>query len=122
MTNPTQNQLTQGNSDAQREALELERIRLFIDFAKFGFMGTLAGGIVGMLLIFGLACLSAFTKFAITGWELVGLSIIVLVGVVAFGYFSLWEFPRIAARIQEMQFSFDAAKKDAAAISRRTSP
>lgn len=120
MTNATENQLTQGNSDARRD-LELERIRLFIDFAKFGFSGTLSGGIVGMVLVFGLACLSAFTKFDITGWALVALSIIILIGVVAFGYFSLWEFPRIAARILEMQVSFDAAKKDAAAISRRTS-
>jgi hypothetical protein len=96
LTNPTESANVR-DSDPRREDLELERIRLFIDFAKFGFTGTLSGGIVGMLLVFGLACLSAFTKFDITGWALVWISLIILIGVVAFGYFSLWEFPKIAA-------------------------
>jgi predicted lipid-binding transport protein (Tim44 family) len=111
MTNPTE-AVNARDSDARREELELERIRLFIDFAKFGFTGTLSGGIVGILLVFGLACLGAFTKFDITGWSLVGMSLIILIGVVAFGYFSLWEFPKIAAHIQQMQIEVDAAKKD----------
>jgi hypothetical protein len=51
--------------------------------------------------ILGLAALNAFTNFKIETWGLVAIAGIVLIGTVAFGFFSLWELPRIVARFQK---------------------
>jgi hypothetical protein len=39
------------------EELELQRVKLFVEFAKYGFAGTLAAALVGMGVIVTLACL-----------------------------------------------------------------
>ena len=88
---------------------------MFIEFAKFGFGGTLTAAVVAMGLLFALAGLSAFTAFKIENWALVGMTLVILVGAVAFGYLSLWELPKIATRIQkeQMEISVGAEKKGA---------
>ena len=52
---------------------ELERAKLSVDFAKFGFAGTLAGAIIGLIIILGLALLNACTPIKIETWALLQL-------------------------------------------------
>jgi hypothetical protein len=84
-----------------------------VEFARFGFAGTLAAGIAGLALIFGLAALSASTSFKIDGWALVAMAFAILVGVTTFGYLSLWQAPNLAAKFgREMQIGLSPAKHD----------
>src|SRR5262245_52846174 len=65
---------------------DLQKTAMLLEFAKFGFTGTLAAGLSGMALILCLAVLDAFTEFEISTWGLVAIALIVLAGGVAFGY------------------------------------
>ena len=94
----------------RQQELELERATLFIGFAKYGFAGTLTAALIGMVVLLGLAALNAFTAFKIETWGLVAIAAIILIGSIAFGFFSLWELPRIAARFQKTQFSINPDK------------
>ena len=85
--------------------LELERTRVQVDFARFGFRGTLAGGIICVTAILALACLKAFAHLAISDSALVGLAVLFVAATVAFGYFSLWRAPNIVARLGKTQLS-----------------
>ena len=89
----------------RQQELELERARLAVDFAKYGFAGTLTAALVGAGVILGLAILNAFTTFRVETWGLVAIAAIVLIGAVAFGFLSLWELPRIVAKFRDTQFS-----------------
>ena len=109
-TNLTELEIRARELELKQQDLDLQRAKLFIEFAKFGFSGTLTAAIVGMVLIFALASLSAFTTFKIDTWGLVVMSFSILVGSTAFGYLSLWEVPRIAARLHKMQMSFSAER------------
>jgi ABC-type antimicrobial peptide transport system permease subunit len=88
-----------------RRAIDLERERLAVEFAKYGFAGTLTAAAIGAAVILGLAVLSAFTPFKIDTWGLVAMAAITLIGTVAFGYLSLWELPRIVAKFQGTTFA-----------------
>jgi hypothetical protein len=100
----TELELRERELELRREDLELQRARLFVEFARFGFAGTLTAGIAGLLLIFGLAALSASTAFKIDGWALVAIGFTILIGVTTFGYLSLWQAPNLAAKFgREMQ-------------------
>jgi len=94
--------------ELRRQELDLQRAKLFIEFAKYGFAGTLTAGLVGMGVLVGLAILNAFTTFKIETWGLVSIALIVLIGAIAFGFLSLWELPRIMARFQKMEMSFNS--------------
>jgi len=108
----TEQELRESELALRREGLNLQRARLFVEFAKFGFSGTLAAAIVGVALIFALAGLSAWTSFKIDGWALVAMAVVILVGATAFGFFSLWQAPSIAAKFGEkLQIAIDLAKK-----------
>jgi hypothetical protein len=97
-----------------------EVAKIFVEFAKFGFYGTLVAAMVGAALIFALACLSAWTSFKIEGRALVAIAAIIFLGTTAFGYFSLWQVPNIAAKVYDIQVGMSAdcrpqpqpAKKD----------
>jgi lysylphosphatidylglycerol synthetase-like protein (DUF2156 family) len=91
----------------RQQELELERARLAIEFAKYGFAGTLTAALIGAAVILGLALLSAFTTFKIDTWGLVAIAVIILIGTVAFGFLSLWELPRIVAKFRGTQFSIN---------------
>jgi hypothetical protein len=91
----------------RQQELELERARLAVDFAKYGFYGILTAAIGGVLLIFALALLSAFTAFKIETWGLVAISGMIIVGTVAFGFLSLWELPRIVAKFKSTEIKID---------------
>jgi hypothetical protein len=108
----TELELRERELELRRQDLELQRARLFVEFARFGFTGTLAAGIVGLALIFGLAALSASTSFKIDGWALVAMALVILVGVTTFGYLSLWQAPNLAAKFgREMQIRLSPAEK-----------
>ena len=111
---PQELELKATELELRREELSFQRTKLFIEFAKFGFGGTLMAAIIAMGLVFALAGLSAFTAFKIGDLALVGMTLVILVGAVAFGYLSLWELPKIATRIQkeQMEISVGAEKKD----------
>lgn len=94
-----------GQHDLVVRKLEIERAKIFIEFAKFGFRGTLAGGIGGMFLLLGLAILQATTNFALETWGYVGIAVVILVAVTAYGYFSLWSLPTIAAKYREVEIA-----------------
>jgi hypothetical protein len=91
----------------RQQELEIERARIAVEFAKYGFAGTLTAAAIGSAVILGLAMLSAFTTFKIETWGLVAIAVIVLIGTVAFGFLSLWELPRIVAKFRETQFSIN---------------
>jgi hypothetical protein len=106
----------QGRSGSGREQLpqdsEFERTKLFVEFAKFGFYGTLSFAIVGAVLIFGLACLSAWTSFKMDA-SLVVMAAIIAVGSVAFGFLSLWQAPSIAAKWgKDYEIAISAATRE----------
>jgi hypothetical protein len=59
----------------QRE-LEIEHERIAVEFAKYGFAGTLTAAVVGAVVVLGLAILSAFTTFKIETWGLVAIAVV----------------------------------------------
>jgi hypothetical protein len=97
----------------REQQLLLEHKRLYIEFAKYGFAGTLTGAIIGLLVVVGLAVLNAFTQAKIETWGIVAVAIIVLLGTVAFGYFSLWELPKIVGKLSQKgtDFAVGSARK-----------
>jgi hypothetical protein len=94
----------------RQQELEIERTRIAVEFAKYGFAGTLTAALVGTAVILGLAILSAFTNFKIETWGLVAIATIILIGAVAFGFLSLWELPRIVAKFRDTQFSINPTR------------
>jgi hypothetical protein len=90
----------QGRTESARERSpqDLERERLFVEFAKFGFYGVLSFAGISAVLIFALACLSAWTPFRIE-MPLVWMTAIIAAAAVLFGYLSLWVAPRIAVEV-----------------------
>ena len=80
------------------EALTLKRLELLIEFAKFGFRGTLSAGILGILLLMCFAGLQASGKFQMETYGYVMIALIVVVGTVSFGFLSLYQLPNVAAR------------------------
>jgi hypothetical protein len=95
----------------RQQELEIERARVAIEFAKYGFAGTLTAAFLGAAVILGLACLAAFTTLKIESWAFVAISFVTMIGTVAFGFFSLWELPRIVAKFQGWDFSVNSANQ-----------
>ena len=110
--NLTDPELKKYQLDLEREKLNFERTKSFIEFAKFGFTGTLTAAVAGIVLIFGLAALSAFsTTFKVSETVLIVMTLVILIGAVAFGYLSLWQLPKIAIHIQKISASVGEASK-----------
>ena len=87
----------QENSEVQE--LEFRRAQLAVGFAKFGFGGTLAAAIVGMLAIVALAITDACSpdfQFGASG--VAGTSVCLMISCIAFGALSLWQPLKILAR------------------------
>jgi hypothetical protein len=97
--------------ELQARQLSIEQAKLTIEFAKFGFVGTLFGATAGMVLILGLALLSGLTNFKLETWGIVVMTLAILIGSIAFGYFSLREIPRIATRIQKEVLEINISPK-----------
>ena len=107
---PDQTELTLRERELKLEEqkLALEHTRLYVEFAKYGFAGTLTVAIGGLLLEFGLAVINAITPAKIDTWVFVAVAVVVLLGSIAFGYFSLWELPRIAGKLNPKGVDFTA--------------
>jgi hypothetical protein len=91
----------------RQQELEIERAHIAVEFAKYGFAGTLTAAAIGSGVIVGLAVLSAFTTFKIDTWGLVAIAVVILIGTIAFGFLSLWELPRIVAKFRDTQFAIN---------------
>lgn len=113
MFDPVELALRERELKLQEQQLLLEHKRLYVEFAKYGFAGTLTGAIVGLLVVVGLAVLNAFTEAKLETWGLVAIAVVVLMGSVAFGYFSLGKLPKLAGKIGKggTDFSVDTAKE-----------
>jgi hypothetical protein len=73
----------------QEQELEFKRAQLDVEFAKFGFSGTLTAGIGGMVLILALAIIDAVSSdFTYGTYGVVGTAICVVLGALGFGAFS----------------------------------
>lgn len=92
--------------DLKTQELQLARIKAFIDFAKFGFSGTLTGAILGMVLVASLAILQATTDFKLETWGYIALALIIVLACIAYGYFSLWALPSIVGKFRDMEIGF----------------
>jgi hypothetical protein len=98
MLDPAELALRERELKLQEQQLMLEHKRLYVEFAKYGFRGTLTAAIIGLLVVVGLAALNAFSEAKFETWGLVAIAVVVLMGSVAFGYFSLWQLPKIAGK------------------------
>jgi hypothetical protein len=101
-------QVTPDDLSISQQQLELQEAQLFVEFAKYGFAGTLTAAILGLVLILGLATLSAFTNFKIETWGLVSIAGMILIGTVAFGFLSLWQLPQIVAEFGRTRLRINA--------------
>ena len=79
-------------SEPQNEDVRLQQL---LDFSKFGFRGTLAVALLGLINVPILAYLLSDSDHA-TG-IMVAYCASLVIGVVAFGYFSLRKMPQIVA-------------------------
>ena len=89
------------------QELELRRAELQLanEFSKYGFAGTLIGGLAGMILVLALALLMAFANLELGTWGLLGIVFMILIGLVAFGYLSLRTPATIVAKFLGHQLS-----------------
>lgn len=88
----------------REEELAIRRFELAIEFAKFGFRGTLAAGISGLILILALALLDAYSPNFRFGTEgVLGTSFFLVVGTVLFGTFSLRQPIRMVTEFGKMR-------------------
>jgi Kef-type K+ transport system membrane component KefB len=101
MSDLTETQLRAEELRLEAQRLALEHKRLYVEFAKFGFAGTLTAAIAGLITILGLAALNTFTQTKIETWGIVVIATLICVATVAFGYFSLWELPKIVTKVSQ---------------------
>ena len=94
----------------RQQELDIKRAQLAVDFAKYGFAGTLTAALSGMVLITALAVLEALTDFQLGDLGFVSIGFMIFVGCVAFGYLSLWSFPKIVARFLKWEMSVNSDK------------
>lgn len=85
--------------EAEAEDVSLEKLRELMSFGRYGFKGTLWSGVCGMVLIVILAALDGFTELDLGAVGILGIGVLVLAGVVSFGYFSLRRLPAIDVQI-----------------------
>jgi len=112
MTQRSELDLKYQELELRRQELAFRREQLFVDFAKYGFMGTLTAAIVGMAFLLFLAAISAFTPYKVDGFILFGMMFLLLIAALAFGYLSLWALPKIAARFKNLQLQVDPSESD----------
>jgi len=99
----------------QEQELELKRAQLAVEFAKYGFAGTLIAAIVGMMLVLALAVIDATSPDFSFGVKGVTITLACLVvSCVAFGAFSLWQPVKILAKFGKMSLGFKSNDDEAA--------
>lgn len=75
-----------------------EQAQMAFEFAKFGFAGTLSGAFGGMVLLFALAMLQAFTDFKLETYGYVGIAGAIALCVVVYGFLSHRAMPEITVK------------------------
>lgn len=76
-----------------RQQFEIRKMELSVEFAKYGFYGTLVGAITGMVILLALAIVIAVAKIENGGTIMVIFAAVLGIAVIAFGYFSLFRSP-----------------------------
>ncbi len=94
-----------------RQAYEIRRMELAVQFAQYGFYGTLVAAISGMVIVLSLAIVVAWAKIDNGVDMVIGFSVVLVIGVIAFGYFSLFKLPKIGFEWGDLKASVDAAHK-----------
>lgn len=79
----------------------------YVEFAKYGFRGTLTIGLSGVGLLFVFALLQAFTPFELETWGYVAIATLIVIGCIAFGAMSLGELPKIEAKFKGIGFHIE---------------
>ncbi|MGH8581994.1 MAG: hypothetical protein ACREWG_04235 [Gammaproteobacteria bacterium] len=92
-----------------RQAYEIRRAELSVQFAQYGFYGTLVATLTGMVIVLALAIVVAWAHVEDGVWMVVAFSIALTTGVVAFGYFSLFKLPKIGVEWKDFKTSVGSA-------------
>ena len=88
------------------QKLEIERGKLAVEFAKYGFSGTLTAGIGGMILILALAIIDAVSDdFTFGANGVIWTTVAIGIGCIAFGSFSLSQPIGILAKLGKMEIN-----------------
>jgi hypothetical protein len=117
MASPVENEVGPGKArpieqSEQAQINELrEQAQSAFEFAKFGFSGTLRGAFGGMVLVFALAFLQAFTTFKMETYGYVMIAGIVALCVVAFGFLSHRTMPEITVRSGDKSVTIGSSKE-----------
>ena len=88
-----------------RQQFEIRKMELSVEFAKYGFYGTLAGGVIGMVILLALTIIVAWGKIEHGGTILVAFAAVLGIAVIAFGYFSLFRSPTIGIEWEKLKAS-----------------
>ena len=92
----------------KEQELEIRRAQLAVEFAKYGFAGTLTGAIGGMILVLSLAIIDAYSSdFAFGANGVIWTSVCITLGVVVFGALSLYQPIRVLAELGKIKIGID---------------
>ncbi|EAQ80679.1 hypothetical protein, partial [Blastopirellula marina] len=96
----------------QEQELELRRGELAIEFAKYGFYGTLSAGICGMLMVLSLSIIDAVSSdFTFGFYGVIGTTLSISIPCVAFGAFSLFHSVRILGHFGKIKIGVDTSSE-----------
>lgn len=88
-----------------RQQFEIRKMELSVEFAKYGFYGTLVGALTGMIVVLALAFVVAWGKIAQAALIVVVFAIVLALAVIAFGFFSLFRSPAIGIEWKDLKTS-----------------
>lgn len=92
-------------SKREREAA-MEVLRARIEFAKYGFRGTLFGAFAAIVSILVLALIDGWLKISLHASVYVALILSSTAATIAYGFFSLWSLPKIDADLLKGKLVF----------------
>ena len=107
MTTPDRPRLSNQEFELRKLEIEITKRAQEIEFAKFGFRGTLAAAIFGMGTFIVLVGIQAYTGKEIHHWVLLGYTAALGIGCIIFGCLSLWVVPSVAATVSKAMFSLN---------------
>ncbi len=92
----------------------LQVLKARIEFAKFGFKGTLVGACGSIVAVLLLALIDGWQKVSLHSSVYVSFIVGCVIAVIAFGFFSLWSLPEITADIVQGRVAFGRRAPDEA--------
>ena len=97
----------------QEQEFEYKRAQLAVEFAKYGFTGTLTAAIGGLILILALAIIDAVSsEFTFGMYGVLGTSALLVAATLGFGAFSLWQPIKILAKFGNMSLGVESDKTE----------